>query len=97
MTDGLETDRPPPGVVGSTGPLGERFDRFMERSLYGPDGFYQRHGVAGRARGDFITSPEVGPLFGAVLANALVHWWDELGRPRPVACVRRRLPVPTPC
>ena len=42
----------------------------MDRALYGPDGFYQRGGQAGR-RGDFITSPEVGPLFAEVLANAL--------------------------
>lgn len=59
----------------------ERFDSYMERCLYGPDGFYTIHGVAGRARGDFITSPEVGPLFGAVLANALDAWWDAAGRP----------------
>ena len=42
----------------------------MERALYGPDGFYERGGQAGR-RGDFLTSPEVGPLFGTVLARAL--------------------------
>lgn len=61
----------------------ERFDAYMERCLYGPDGFYTTHGVAGRARGDFITSPEVGPLFGAVVANALDHWWEEAGSPEP--------------
>ncbi len=59
----------------------ERFDVYMERCLYGPDGFYTRHGTAGRGRGDFITSPEVGPLFGAVLANALDSWWQRSGRP----------------
>lgn len=42
----------------------------MDRALYGPDGFYERGGQAGR-RGDFITSPEVGPLFAAVLARAI--------------------------
>ncbi|HEX7135762.1 MAG TPA: SAM-dependent methyltransferase [Iamia sp.] len=30
-----------------------------------------------------MTSPEVGPLFGAVLARALDGWWDEAGRPDP--------------
>ena len=62
----------------------ERFDHYMERCLYDPtQGFYASGaGVAGR-RGDFITSPEVGPLFGEVLANALDHWWDQLGRPDP--------------
>ena len=39
-------------------------------------------GRACHRRGDFITSPEVGPLFGAVLARAIDTWWNELGRPR---------------
>ena len=43
-------------------------------------------GEAGR-QGDFLTSPEVGPLFGAVLAQALDRWWDELGRPDPFVVV----------
>ena len=45
-----------------------RFDEFMRIALYGSHGFYTTGGQAGR-RGDFITSPEVGPLFGAVLAR----------------------------
>src|SRR3982751_5928662 len=49
---------------------GVPFSAFMERALYGPDGFYQRGGQAGR-RGDFITSPELGPLFAEVLARAI--------------------------
>lgn len=57
-----------------------RFDRFMHEALYGPDGFYNTGGRAGR-RGDFITSPEVGPLFGAVVARALDAWWREQGCP----------------
>lgn len=51
--------------------------------MYHPDhGFYSSGGVAGR-RGDFLTSPEVGPLFGHVVANALDAEWDRLGRPHP--------------
>jgi SAM-dependent MidA family methyltransferase len=50
------------------------FDVFMERALYGPDGFYASGRGAGRRGADFITSPEVGPLFGAVIANALAEW-----------------------
>ncbi|NDA76365.1 MAG: hypothetical protein EBY07_00840, partial [Actinobacteria bacterium] len=57
-----------------------RFDAFMQSALYGPEGFYNVGGRAGR-RGDFITSPEVGPLFGAVLARALDAWWVEMGSP----------------
>ena len=41
-----------------------RFDEFMRIALYGDHGFYTTGGQAGR-RGDFITSPEIGPLFGA--------------------------------
>lgn len=52
----------------------------METALYGPDGFFTSGRGAGRNR-DFITSPEVGPLFGAVLANAIDTWWDEAGQP----------------
>ena len=58
----------------------------MERALYGPDGFYTRGGQAGR-RGDFLTSPEVGPLFGAVLARFLDAEWERLGRPAPFTVV----------
>ena len=56
------------------------FDGFMDVALYGPDGFYTRGGRAGR-RGDFITSPEVGPLFGAVVARYLDREWERIGRP----------------
>jgi SAM-dependent MidA family methyltransferase len=56
------------------------FDRFMAEALYGPDGFYTTYGRAGR-RGDFITSPEVGPLFGAVVARFLDAEWQRIGEP----------------
>lgn len=41
----------------------------------------------GQARRDFLTSPEVGPLFGAVVARALDAWWGSLGRPDPFVVV----------
>ncbi|MEL7157455.1 MAG: SAM-dependent methyltransferase [Actinomycetota bacterium] len=61
----------------------ERFDDYVERCLYDPvAGFYAGGGgTAGRARGDFITSPETGPLFADVLARAIDGWWQDLGRP----------------
>lgn len=61
----------------------EPFSRYMERCLYEPDsGFYTSgRGVAGGRSGDFITSPEAGPLFGAVLAEAINGWWREAGEP----------------
>jgi SAM-dependent MidA family methyltransferase len=67
------------------GPL--PFDEVMELALYhGEHGFYSSGGAAGRG-GDFLTSPELGPLFGAVLANALDAWWYELGEPDPYVVV----------
>ena len=67
------------------GPLS--YEAFIEAALYDEmDGFFASGGVAGRG-GDFLTSPEVGPLFGAVLARALDLWWDELGRPDPYVVV----------
>ena len=56
------------------------FRRFVELALYGEGGFYSGGGSAGR-RGDFITSPEVGPLFGTVIARAVDAWWHEMGEP----------------
>jgi SAM-dependent MidA family methyltransferase len=60
----------------------------LDVALYHPDhGFYEAGGAAGRREGDFLTSPEVGPLFGAVVARAIDGWWDALGRPDPYVVV----------
>jgi len=67
------------------GPL--PFDEVVDLALYHPEyGFYSSGGEAGRG-GDFLTSPEVGPLFGAVLARALDDWWHDLGEPDPYVVV----------
>jgi SAM-dependent MidA family methyltransferase len=59
----------------------------VERALYDPvDGFFGGGSGAGR-RADFLTSPEVGPLFSAVIARALDGWWTELGQPDPFTVV----------
>lgn len=58
------------------------FEEFMELALYDPAvGFFATGGSAGRRTGDFITSPEVGPLFGAVVSRWLDRVWEELDRP----------------
>jgi SAM-dependent MidA family methyltransferase len=56
--------------AGSDGCLG--FDRYMEMALYGPGlGYY----TAGRRKfgreGDFVTAPEISPLFARCIARAL--------------------------
>ena len=56
------------------------FEHYMGLALNGEGGFYQDGGKAGR-RGDFITSPEVGPLFAAVIARYLDDCWNEMGCP----------------
>lgn len=67
------------------GPL--PFDRVMAAALYDPEhGFYSGGGRAGR-EADFVTSPEVGPLFGEVVARALDEWWVQLGRPAALVVV----------
>lgn len=66
--------------IATHGPM--RFDAYMDVVLYHPTGgFYAAGGRAGARAGDFLTSPEVGPLFGAVLAAAVDQWWDAAGQP----------------
>src|SRR5437764_626791 len=63
------------------------FDEVVDLALYHPEhGFYSTGGGAGRG-GDFLTSPEVGPLFGVVLARALDDWWRDMGEPDPYVVV----------
>lgn len=57
------------------------FAQYMEIALYDEScGFYSTIGRAGR-RGDFLTSPEVGPLFGVLIARRLDAEWLALGSP----------------
>ncbi|MET0146191.1 MAG: SAM-dependent methyltransferase [Ilumatobacteraceae bacterium] len=74
------------GAAGGAIPL----SAYVDLALYGPAGFYTAPapdgGRAGR-RGDFLTSPEVGPLFGAVIARVLDAEWERLGRPDPFTVV----------
>ena len=69
------------------GPL--PFDAWMEAALYDPDGgfFAGASGGAGRASGDFLTSVEIGSLFGTLVARAVDGWWDQLGQPDPFLVV----------
>jgi SAM-dependent MidA family methyltransferase len=68
-------------LIHREGPI--TFDLFMEVALYGEGGFFSSGHGAGRAGSDFITSPEVGSLFGACVARALDGWWRALDAPDP--------------
>jgi SAM-dependent MidA family methyltransferase len=72
-------------LIGREGPI--PFDAFVDVALYGDEGFFTRGRGAGRAGRDFVTSPEVGPLFGALVARALDGWWRELHKPDPFLVV----------
>jgi SAM-dependent MidA family methyltransferase len=63
------------------------FDVFVEEALYGDGGFFASGHGAGRAAADFVTSPEVGQLFGALVARYLDGVWDDLGRPDPFVVI----------
>jgi SAM-dependent MidA family methyltransferase len=68
--------------IRATGPM--PFARFMELALYDADGGYYRSADARPGRGgDFVTAPELHPIFGEVLARAVEDAWDGLGRPDP--------------
>ncbi len=59
------------------------FAQFMAIALYLLDGgYYEAHVEFGRS-GDFFTSPETHPAFGALLARLVHSMWRALGAPEP--------------
>ncbi len=58
------------------------FARFMWLCLYDPAGGYYvtNEGRPGRT-GDFITAPELHPIFGATLSDLVLDVWERLGEP----------------
>ena len=58
------------------------FRDFMQLALYHPTlGYYtSRRDVIGRSA-DYVTSPELTPLFGAMLGRQLREMWERLDRP----------------
>ncbi|MFQ5586386.1 MAG: class I SAM-dependent methyltransferase [Thermodesulfobacteriota bacterium] len=58
------------------------FEEFMERTLYSPQGGYysSKVDIWGR-EGDYLTSVDISPLFGRVLAKQVHEMWSLIGRP----------------
>jgi SAM-dependent MidA family methyltransferase len=62
------------------GPL--PFEVFMDMALYHPDlGFFSSDRLRSEKAGDFLTSPEVSPLFGETLSVFVSREKDRLGDP----------------
>ncbi len=77
--------------IEDAGPI--TFAEFMESALYDPeDGFFEggsRHESGGAVGpdGDFVTSPHVSPLFGALLSRLVEDMRARLGNPDPFTVV----------
>lgn len=58
------------------------FARFMSRALYEPGlGYYATSADRPARSGDFLTAPELHPVFGHALAGQLDQLWQHLGTP----------------
>jgi SAM-dependent MidA family methyltransferase len=65
------------------------FHDYMETVLYHPHhGYYATRQPMGRS-GDYLTSPEVHPIFGALVGKQLSQLWELLGRPQPFDVVEQ--------
>jgi SAM-dependent MidA family methyltransferase len=72
--------------IASRGPI--PFARFMALALGHPTGGYYTGPRSRPTRsGDFLTAPELHPIFGAALARQIAEAWERLGRPDPFTLV----------
>ncbi len=55
--------------IESEGPI--PFERYMELALYGPEGYFSAGTVRSSQTGDFLTSPEISPMFGETIGAFL--------------------------
>ena len=58
------------------------FAEWMEACLYHPQfGYYRSDRPTVGRDGDFLTSPEVHPIFGGAMGHVALELWHDLGRP----------------
>jgi SAM-dependent MidA family methyltransferase len=68
--------------IDASGPI--TFARFMEIALADPGhGYYATSDDRPTRSGDFLTAPELHPIFGATIARSLDEQWRALDRPDP--------------
>jgi SAM-dependent MidA family methyltransferase len=61
---------------------GITFARFMELALYSePHGYYRSPERRPGRGGDFLTAPEMHPLFGIALSRQIAECWQAMGEP----------------
>jgi SAM-dependent MidA family methyltransferase len=66
--------------IAATGPI--TFARFMSVALADPEhGYYATSDERPTRTGDFLTAPELHPIFGATLARSVDEMWRAMGRP----------------
>lgn len=67
-------------MIERSGPM--PFEVFMDHALYDPDGgFFGSGSLKSVKAGDFLTSPEVSPLFGEAIGRLVENEIDRLGEP----------------
>lgn len=66
-------------AIDQDGPM--PFEAFMEMALYDDEGFFGGETLRSHKAGDFLTSPEVSPLFGETLASYVEQMRGLLGEP----------------
>ena len=76
-------------VILTEGPI--TFARYMAAVLYDPDhGYYTTREDRTTRAGDYLTAPELHPIFGVTLAAQVEEVWVASDGRRPSPCGRRR-------
>jgi SAM-dependent MidA family methyltransferase len=66
--------------IRESGPI--TFREFMQAALYHPKyGYYTTSGGSMSRGGDYVTSPEVHPIFGALVAKQICQFWTVMSCP----------------